>query len=211
MDEFDESLELEPENGRGSKLGMIAIWIGIVGIVVGTTGIFLANQAQTKVRGLEAQLAAQPDQTPALKASLEELEERLVKLGSEFVKLGRQDRQIQENTQSAFDTVTRDIRTNRDGINQLTEKLGELVDKLENSKVVKTTPPVVAQKAIETGSEATTPTEVAEQGIHEIASGDTLSKVAKAYGISLSKLQEANPSINPRALQIGQRIVIPAP
>lgn len=209
MDEFDESLELEPENSRGSKAGIIAIWIGIIGIVVGVTGIFLANQAQTKLRSLEAQIAATPDQTPELKASLDELEDRLVKLGSEFVKLGRQDRQIQENTQSAFDTVTRDIRTNRDGINQLTEKLGEVVVRLENSKVIRT-PVAVKEPTVSDGDEEGLAT-VEEQGIHIIESGDTLSKVAKAYGVSLGKLQEANPTINPRALQIGQRIVIPAP
>jgi LysM repeat protein len=33
--------------------------------------------------------------------------------------------------------------------------------------------------------------------------------VAKKFGVSLSALMAANPTVNPRALQIGQKIVIP--
>ena len=97
---------IESESTRGGKTAVIGIWIGVVGIVVGLTGIFLANQAQNKVRALEAQLLASPDKTLELSASIEDLEGRLEKLGSEFVKLGRQDRQLQENTQAAFTSVT---------------------------------------------------------------------------------------------------------
>ena len=88
--------------------------------------------------------------------------------------------------------------------------MAEVVDKM----VAK---PVQLPAAVSQGS--VQDTEVAESisgstatgGIHVIVSGDTLSKVAAQYGISLNKLQAANPSINPRALQIGQKIVIPAP
>jgi LysM repeat protein len=45
--------------------------------------------------------------------------------------------------------------------------------------------------------------------VHIVQSGDTLSKIANEYGVTLSQLQAANPRVNPRALQIGQRIVIP--
>jgi LysM repeat protein len=209
MDEFDEGVDPVVDEGSGSKVALIAIAVAIVGIVVGVTGIILANMAQKEVKTLEAKIASQPDKTPELESALSDMEERLVKLGSEFVKLGRQDRQLQENTQSAFDSVLRDIKSNRDGINDVTIKLGELVEKLEDWQPSR--PSVVAATST-VGTNAESVSEdvaTAEGGIHVIVSGDTLSKIAKQYGLSLSQLQTANPTVNPRALQIGQRIRIP--
>lgn len=217
MDDFDDSIGDADERERGSKLANVAILIAVLGIVVGVAGIFLANQAQKQVVELEARLAAAPDKTPELQATITDLDERLVKLGSEFVKLGRQDRQMQENTQTAFDAVTRDIRTNREGLNQLSEKMSELVEKLENwSPSARSSGEPSAEAVPATGSgtgsaaadgEASGP----EDGVYFIQSGDTLSGIAKRYGLTLSRLQQANPTVNPRALQIGQRIVIPSP
>jgi LysM repeat protein len=44
---------------------------------------------------------------------------------------------------------------------------------------------------------------------HVIQSGDTFSKVAKIYGVSLNALMKANKQLNPKALRVGQKIVIP--
>ncbi len=44
---------------------------------------------------------------------------------------------------------------------------------------------------------------------HSVASGETLSHVARSYGVSLADLRAANAGVNPRGLQIGQRLVIP--
>ena len=44
---------------------------------------------------------------------------------------------------------------------------------------------------------------------YTIQSGDTLSKVARNFGISLDSLRQANPRIEPRYLKVGQIIYIP--
>ena len=44
---------------------------------------------------------------------------------------------------------------------------------------------------------------------HEVVAGETLSHIAKKYGIPLSDLQAANPRARPRSLQIGQRLTVP--
>ncbi|NDV60977.1 LysM peptidoglycan-binding domain-containing protein [Puniceicoccales bacterium CK1056] len=207
MDEFDESVGEEAAESRGSKLGLGVLMIGIAGIVLGITGIMMANQAQKSLKTLEANLQARPDKTPEMEKALESMEERLVKLGGEFVKLGRADRQLQENTQKAFDAVLGDVKTNREGINDVTEKMTELVDKLENWKPSTTAARRVATPAETAGDGAEAA--VAEGGVHIVRSGDTLSKIAVEYGVTLSEIQAANPRVNPRALQIGQKIVIP--
>lgn len=44
---------------------------------------------------------------------------------------------------------------------------------------------------------------------HVIQSGDTFSKVAKIYGVSLTTLMNANKDLNPKALRVGEKIIIP--
>lgn len=208
MDEFDESVVEEASEGRGSKASLGILLVGIAGIVLGLTGIIMANQAQKSLKTLEANLAARPDKTPEMEKALESMEERLVKLGGEFVKLGRADRQLQENTQKAFDAVLKDVKTNREGINGVTEKMTELVTKLENWQPSTSTARRAAASPDET-AEAGETAQAGEGGVHIVQSGDTLSKIANEYGVTLSQLQAANPRVNPRALQIGQKIVIP--
>jgi LysM repeat protein len=48
--------------------------------------------------------------------------------------------------------------------------------------------------------------------LYTIKKGDTLSKVAKAHGVTLEELLAANPAIkNPNRVGEGQQIVIPTP
>nr|WP_315021329.1 M23 family metallopeptidase [uncultured Aminipila sp.] len=49
------------------------------------------------------------------------------------------------------------------------------------------------------------------QQVHIVATGDTLSGIARTYGMSISELREANPTINPEKLSIGQQIVLTKP
>jgi LysM repeat protein len=59
---------------------------------------------------------------------------------------------------------------------------------------------------------APTPIPAPTPQVYVIAAGDTLSKVAKSYGLSLEELLAVNPSIkNPDKIAIGDEIVIPAP
>jgi LysM repeat protein len=44
---------------------------------------------------------------------------------------------------------------------------------------------------------------------HTIVSGDTLSAIARKYGVNLSALQAANPGVDPRRLRPGHSLVIP--
>lgn len=212
MDEFDEGLEKEVDEGtKSSRIGIMALSVAVIGIVVGVAGIFLGNQAQRKVDTLREELKAQPDKVPELVTSIDSLEERLERLGSEFVKLNRQDTQLRQSTQDGFSQIQRNVQENRSGINELGARLTELVEKLENWQPPRSSSSRVATASGDDPDEANdTQTESPpESGIHRIVSGDTLSKIASQYGVSLGELQRANPTVNPRALQIGQEIVIP--
>jgi LysM repeat protein len=45
---------------------------------------------------------------------------------------------------------------------------------------------------------------------HSVRAGDTMSSVARRYGVSLPRLQAANPGVDPRKLRAGQTLNIPS-
>ena len=44
---------------------------------------------------------------------------------------------------------------------------------------------------------------------HSVVQGETLTHIAQFYGVPVGDLQAANPTIEPRRMQIGQRVVVP--
>jgi len=60
-----------------------------------------------------------------------------------------------------------------------------------------------------TATTATAPTATAGS-VYVVAQGDRLSTIAKKSGVSLKALEEANTGVDPKKLQIGQKLQIPA-
>lgn len=56
-----------------------------------------------------------------------------------------------------------------------------------------------------------TPTSTSTPIVYAIQQGDTLLDVANRFGVSASDIQEVNGITDPRTLQIGQELIIPAP
>ncbi len=65
-------------------------------------------------------------------------------------------------------------------------------------------------EAVTAANEASSPTNIGSATTYNIQSGDNFAKIASAKGISLQALLDANPGVDPRRLQIGQAINIPA-
>jgi LysM repeat protein len=49
------------------------------------------------------------------------------------------------------------------------------------------------------------------QTIHIVQPGETLSEIARQYGVSVGALTAANGKANPHLIKIGQELVIPGP
>ncbi len=204
--------ELEKSSGSGWMLGAGALIVAVVGVGCGLFGFVQAQRAQAMVEELRAEQAARPDPTEDLRASLDrrygELDGRLERAGTELARINQLDRQLRslrDDSQRAFETVTRDVRSNRNAINEMTARMQEIVDRLEETRrsAPRTT---AAPRAFDDDAPAAA---APEGNVHVIESGDTLSRIAGRYGVPLSRLMEANPGVNPNRLQIGQRIVIP--
>jgi len=57
----------------------------------------------------------------------------------------------------------------------------------------------------------TTPAAVPATQEYAIKAGDTYSSIAPKFGVTVKALQTANPGVDPAKLQIGRKIIIPAP
>ncbi len=55
---------------------------------------------------------------------------------------------------------------------------------------------------------SSTPTEART---HKVQAGDTPSSIARKYGVKVDALLAANPGLNPKRLQVGQVLNVPAP
>lgn len=72
-------------------------------------------------------------------------------------------------------------------------------------------PPRVVEQTVSAGPTAGAKPAAPALRTHTVKSGETPSSIARQYGLALNVLLEANPKVNPRKMQIGQTLKIPAP
>lgn len=66
-------------------------------------------------------------------------------------------------------------------------------------------PPVLSNQSASASGQAAQPART-----HRVESNETMTSIAKQYGISVDSLMKANPGVNPRRLKIGQELKVPA-
>jgi len=212
-------IELAPEENTGGsgKLPLIALIVGAVGVAFGVAGMYMGNQAGRKAEAVVADVEARLSATAEVQAQVADIEERLVSLGKEFVRLDRKDREIQTQTQAGFDSVMRELRTTREAMSAQATAVNETLAKVESMASRPRASTAAATPAATSGTGSTASGDAAptaatpDDGVYTIQSGDTFSKIASRLGISLDALMRANPGVNPSRLQIGQKIVLPKP
>ena len=68
---------------------------------------------------------------------------------------------------------------------------------------------VIPQPPVTATATSTSISTTLAQVVHVVQEGDTLSEIAKQYGVTVEALQEVNAISDPKRLQIGQKLVIP--
>src|SRR5690606_18595597 len=98
------------EGGSTNKLGLAFGLLGVVGIVLGATGIFMANGTRKELSELKASIESRPDRSVELEQKIGTLEQSIMNVGSETVRI---DRAIRTEMKNVVDAIGREIRTNR--------------------------------------------------------------------------------------------------
>jgi LysM repeat protein len=169
---------------------MLAIGIGVLGVITGVSGIMVANSASTEAAEAKQKAEAFSSAIDNINAKLTEFDERIQAVGAE--------------TMRANNSVT-ELRT------QVTDALQKLQAQIRTRGAAK--PAVNAAAGTATAPKAGTDndaTNAAGQRIHKIAKGETFSVLSREHGVSVKAIQDANPNVDSSHLSIGQEIVIPA-
>lgn len=158
----------------------------LVGVIAGGLALVLAIVALVKLSTLQKSVAAHDEainsKIPALEASV----------SAAATKADTDIKGLRSGIQTALDQVGNEIGT----INAKITKIEEAMKK----------PAPVAGKA----GAAAAPTGVLNaDGTYTIASGDTLSKIARKFAVRADSIEAENPGLDPAKLRVGQKIRIP--
>lgn len=220
-------------DSRGGKLSLLALVVGLAGVGLGIGGLYLANRASSELQAYQAAVAGQADPVAdelaafraEVAAQIDDIDGRLGNIGGSIVRLQRQGsnqevaKQLQDfhqQTQQAFQSVSQEVQKNRARLNSQAEQVETLLQRVASGGTVarRSEPAREAVAPGGTGSAESASGQGAEsvpgEGIiHRVQPGETMSSIAKRYGISLGQLMNANPGVEARRMQIGQELVIP--
>lgn len=206
------------DSSSSGKMVTVAIIIAVVGLLMGLAGLYLALKAGSALETYKAELATAPDPTASAlstletetKASIDDIEGRLGNIGASIVKINRQSggevtKQLQEmhtQTQSAFNSVSSEVKANRTQLNETSEKLEQLIARVDGGAAAR-------PAASSTASQST---EALPEGaqIHVVQPGEFMAVIARRYGVSLTDLMASNPTVEPRRMMPGDELVIPS-
>lgn len=212
MDSPEEPISVSMNSGTDKKSIVFGV-IGILGLVFGITGIVMANSAGKKVEAFKAEITARPDKSAILEKKVETMERQLGAIADKTSSMEQAVRELSKlptrtEITKTFNDVAGQIRTNREQLNAFAAEF-EKLNKRFSSTPVKTTAPAAATGSSTPSGVDQPAVEMPEEGIYIVQAGDMLGKIASKFHTTVDKLIEANPGIDPRRLQIGQRILIP--
>ena len=113
------------------------------------------------------------------------------------------------DVQAQGDAATYTVKPG-DSFAKIARNTGYTPAELAKANGLKLTSVIHPGQKIKLPGKATAPASVAADGTHIIQSGETLTAIARRYGMSLDSLLAANPGINPKTLKPGQKILLAA-
>lgn len=158
----------------------------IIGVVVGAAALLFAIADYVKISKVEKIVATHSEEMPKI-ATLE------------------------NEVRAAGSKADADMKNLRDGVqnalNQVGTEIGAMraqVTKMEEAQKARAAAP-----AGKGGGAAPTGVRNSD-GTYTIASGDTVAKVAKKFGMRIDSIMAENPGLEPSRLRVGQKIRLPA-
>lgn len=155
----------------------------LAGVVIGAIALIIGGYAAINVVKLKGIVAAQADKV----ARIDDIATQVQAAQSASDKAARDISSLASQTQTAVTQIANDLAA-----------IHEQVKHLEEAHVAK------AAKGHGGGEPA-----VAGPGEYIVKAGDTLSKIARANGCSLSDLQSVNPGVSSAHLKVGEKLKLP--
>lgn len=121
-----------------------------------------------------------------------------------------QVRSVVSNSEVAARRVLTDFGTSvQRKFDQIDSEMGTLRTTVNRVEIAMKEPTPVATTVAATSGPAPSAGSVSDEGVYTIKAGDTLGRLARAFGVSLDAIESANPGIDPNRLRVGQKIRMP--
>ena len=199
--EPDEARDAEPATETLSE-GRKINWLSIAAIALGAFGLFIGFSAKRSVSSLRTeteQVTSSKGRLAYLEDQIKSIERRLVNVGAETVQNKNQIRGVREQVVRTLDSISREVLLSQNQVNTGTTR----TERPSGGSITRERPDSTASYQREGVSAPPA------SGFHSIRPGDTFGKIARQYGVTVETIFQANPKVDPRRLQIGQRIRIP--
>lgn len=183
---------------------LVPMALAALAIVLGCAGLYFGLSANQRLNPLNETVEAGTSSAARIEKQLERFESELTTLSAQADELKRTVDRVRvygsQSDQLAKQAVA-GVSANRDELVKLVEKINEF-----------TTSSAPRVKSVESSTSAGSASEAsaAAAGTYSIQSGDSFAKIAARTGVSLQALLDANSGVDPRRLQIGQQITLPA-
>lgn len=190
---------------------MISIAIAVLAIVLGTAGLYFGFTANKRLNSIDTSIqesttsAAETEKLLAFfKARIAEYELQI----SDQAKIINRLRAYTSENEKGVKKLTSELNANREQIIKTAKQLNAIKAGGAQTKVVSKDS---KQRTAGASNNSNKPqTGVGTGRTYVIVSGDSFSKIANQFGVSLQSILDANPNADPRRLAIGQKIIIPA-
>jgi LysM repeat protein len=118
------------------------------------------------------------------------------------------------SVQSELEAIKVELKAQQDKLDQLAQEIAKLSELIAEKSASATPPKAVAVSPTPTspptvGVENPSPSDPTGTRSHVVAKGETLTQIAKQYGVTVDEIEKANNIQDAKKLQIGQTIKIP--
>lgn len=201
------------EDAASPSSNMIPIALAVLGIVLGTAGLYFGFTANKNLNSIDASVQEGTTSAAQTEKSIDLFDVRIAALEeqiSEQSKIINRLRVYSSQSEQAVKKLAAELNVNREQIVKTAKQLNEVRAsgiRIESSAETSNSN---AQSAEVSNNVDAASTASGKERTYVIASGDNFSKIATQFGVSVQAIIDANPYADPRRLAIGQKIVIPA-
>jgi LysM repeat protein len=157
----------------------------LAGVIAGGLALVLSIVALVKLTSLQKTTAERAD---AVEAKVTAMETTVA------------------NTAAKADSDIKGLRT---GVQQALDQVGTSIGEI-NGKLTKIEEAMKKPAPAAKGGAGGAPTGVLNaDGTYTVASGDTISKIARKFGVKVDSIEAENPGLDPAKLGVGKKIRIP--
>ncbi len=173
---------------------LVPIALGLIGIALGGAALYFSFTGPARVDN-------EKETDVAVESQIRSIEENLIELKGENKALRTDLLSLAQQTQTALKKIS-------DEFGRIRNEMAKADDMgAPEGHSAPTTGSGAAEKTPTSEVSSETP---ALGEFYTIQAGDTFAKLARRFGTSIDALLKANPGVDPRNLQIGQKIVTPA-